>query len=724
MRGCLLGLGCSGALISIDAPAQTTPSGGLEEIIVTAQRRELNLQTTGVSASVLTGDLLVDKGVTDLYDLQYAAPSVTIAGYGSANVFNIRGIGRSQVDIDVPSGVVIYRDGAPTLAGYFQNEPYYDMDSVEVYRGPQGTFVGKSAAGGAVFINTRDPELDELGGSVQGDIGNYEALDFTGIVNIPAGETFAFRLGYKHYERDHFYDSITGDFTGHPGEVDNNSYRLGMLWQPSDNFSGTLKVDYSDLDFGGNPTTVFGEEPLGDIVQNGRFVYTDESLRAVLDLEYETGGGTTFKSLTSYQDVDTQNDLDLNATLPDFYQFESKANVKIYSQEFNLISPDDQRFTWVLGAFYQRQEARIPTWEEGGFTFIGGPFPNPSNWPWATSPWDKDEDEWAVFAHGALQFSDALELEVGTRYSDYQMDQKTEWLFNIGLSPPNPGLPGVFPFPGASPGGDSQSLSEDSVDWQVALNWTVDAEQFLYGLISRGHVTGGINLFPNPNLSPTFFPYSEMEVINYEVGWKSTWAEDQFRTQFTVYYESFEDYQANFADQTGLLNNPALRNAETTSHIWGVELSAQAQVGNFRMDFGAAYLDSELGTFSNVVDPFTGQFVDLTGAKVPFSPEFTGNIGLAYDIPLGANFRLTPRIDVAHSSETQAALWDSPMVTLEERTLVNGLLTLAPDSDRWKAELWVTNAGDKHYIAGIQNNATLFYAAPPRQYGLRATFNF
>ena len=168
----LLALGCAASLAAAPANAQTA-STGLEEIIVTAQRRELNLQNTAISASVLSGDAIADKGVTDLYDLQYAAPGVMISGFGSANVFTIRGIGRSQVDIDVPSGVVIYRDGAPTIAGYFQNEPYYDIDSVEVYRGPQGTFVGKSAAGGAVFINTLDPVLDDFGGSVQGDVGDY-----------------------------------------------------------------------------------------------------------------------------------------------------------------------------------------------------------------------------------------------------------------------------------------------------------------------------------------------------------------------------------------------------------------------------------------------------------------------------------------------------------------------------------------------------------------------
>ena len=707
---CLLALGCAASLAAVPANAQTA-STGLEEIIVTAQRRELNLQNTAISASVLSGDAIGAKGVTDLYDLQYAAPGVMISGFGSANVFTIRGIGRSQVDIDVPSGVVIYRDGAPTIAGYFQNEPYYDIDSVEVYRGPQGTFVGKSAAGGAVFINTLDPVLDDFGGKVQGDVGDYGALDFTGIVNIPLGDTFAMRAGYKHYERDHFYDSITGDFTGHPGEVDNNSYRLGFLWAPSDNFKGTLKIDYSDLDFGGNPTSRYGEEPLGNLEQNANFAYTDESTRVVMDLQYETGGGTKLTSLTGYQDVDTVNNLDVNATDPVYYEFGSAANLKIWSQEFNLISPGDQALSWVLGAFYEKVEARIPTWEHGGFVFIGLFNPDPI-YPWATSPWDKDEETWSVFGHVRYDFTEALQLEVGARYSDYEMDQFTQWVFTFdGVTRPDP--------PPGDPGA-RQDLAEDSTDWQVALNWTQSDDQFFYGLISRGHITGGVNLFP------PFDPYKEMEVINYELGWKADWAADQFRTQFTVYYEDFDDYQANFAEMEVGLNNPTNRNAETSSHLWGVEFSGQAQFGNFSLDFGVAYLDSELGTFNDVVDPIgppPGNVVNLSGAEIPFAPNFTGNIGLAYDIPIGS-FYLTPRVDVAHTGETQAALWDSPMLTLEDRTLVNGLLMFAPESDRWKVEAWITNATDKHYIAGIQNNASLYYAAPPRQYGLRGTYNF
>jgi len=732
---CAASLGTTGA--QAQAPSASSASDEtLAEVVVTAARRAQSLQTSAISATVLSGEALQEKGVVDLYSVQYAAPAVTISGYGSANVFNIRGIGRSQVDIDVPSGVVIYRDGAPTLAGYFQNEPYYDMEGIQVFRGPQGTFVGKSAAGGAVFINTKDPELgDRVSGSVELNGGNYSAKDFTGVLNIPAGDTFALRLGYKHYDRDKFYHSITGNFTGHPGEVDNNSFRLGLLWKPTDTLSSVLKVDYSDLDFGGNPTSVYGQEPLGDLVQNADFAYTDKSLRTVLDIKYKPANGITFASLTGYQDVDTVNNLDVNATVPTYYYFQSKANVKIYSQEFNLISPDDQRVKWVVGAFYQKQKADIPNWEKGGFNFIGNGFP--PTYPWATTPWQKTEDEWAVFAHVGYNLTDALQLEAGTRYSDYKMDQFTYWILNFAGTPPDPTDPNSIPWSG-NVGGDRQKLSEGTVDGQVALNWTLSNRHFVYGLVSRGHITGGVNLFP------PFGAYREMQVINYEAGWKANFLDDRFRTQTTFYYETFNNYQANFAQITvSGLNNPTNRNAETESHMWGIEFSAQAHVGGLHLDLGAAYLDSKLGTFSQVQDPFSDptqpigplnngpppaaqvpHLVNLSGARAPFSPTFTGNLGVAYDIGFGNGLTLTPRVDVSHIGEAQAALWSEPWVTLQARTLTNAQLTLEPTSKKWAAVLWVTNASDKHYVAGIQNNATLYYAGAPRQYGLRVNYSF
>src|SRR6187399_1769908 len=174
-RGCKLALAVNSVLAAnLVASQAANAQDGLEEIIVTAQRRAENLQDVPIAAAVLTGDMLAEKGVTNIVELQYAAPGFTVADYGSANVLNIRGIGRSAVDIELPSGVVVYRDGFPTFPGYFQNEPYYDIASVEVLRGPQGTFAGKSAAGGAILIRTASPELGQTNGKVDAEIGNYQ----------------------------------------------------------------------------------------------------------------------------------------------------------------------------------------------------------------------------------------------------------------------------------------------------------------------------------------------------------------------------------------------------------------------------------------------------------------------------------------------------------------------------------------------------------------------
>lgn len=690
----------------------------LEEIVVTAQRRTTDVQETAISASVLSGSMIESKGVTELYYLQYAAPSVNISSFGSANIFNIRGIGRSQVDIEVPSGVVIYRDGAPTVAGYFQREPYYDLESVEVYRGPQGTFVGKSAAGGAVFVNTMDPELASTYGSVEAGAGNFSAKEFTYIGNWAASDSVAVRVGFKHYSRDTVYDEITGNYTGSPDEVDNYSFRLGLLWQPTDRFRGLFKVDYHDLDFGGNPTTQYGEPLLSALNQQlyGReFEFIDKSLRAVLDLDYVFDNGVSLNSLTGFQDIEEHNNLDA-----DIFGFESTSEVDIVTQEINLVSASEQRLQWVTGLFFEVQQANLLPWQDGGFNFFID-----DQFPLVTSFWDKEDNYASVFGHITYDISDRLQFELGARYTHFSTEQTTEWLLNLDTSqPPDITLPTTIPFQQGSVGGDYQKISEDSLDGQIALNYTASDRHFLYGLVSRGHITGGINIFPGDPPNPPFLPYDEMQVINYEGGWKASWSDDRFRTQASIFYQDITDYQANFAEVGGVINNPSNRNASDGSMVAGFELSAQAALAEWDIDFGLALLESELGTFENIQNPLTGTLVDLSGARSPFSPDVTVNLGIAYGLRLNNGFRLIPRIDVAHQSDTQASLFQNPQFTLDARTLINAQVVLAPESEKWSLTFWGNNVTDQLYIGGIQNNATLYYAGAPRTFGVRFKYNY
>jgi iron complex outermembrane receptor protein len=451
------------------------------------------------------------------------------------------------------------------------------------------------------------------------------------------------------------------------------------------------------------------------IHQDAPFKYLDKTTRVVLDIDYVFNNGIKFSSLTGYQTVDTVNNLDLNGGIPlPRYWFKSAGKIDLWSQEFNLISPDDQRLRWVLGVFLQNQKTKLQPVDKFGFTFIGGdPFgigQLPLDYPWLGSPWTKDEDDWAVFGHIAYDLTEALEIEAGVRYSDYSFYQITDYVFGFGSAPPE------IPF-GSGPGPDRQDKSEDSTDWKVALNWEANEDNFLYGVISRGHTTGSINIFP------PFDPYNEVEVLNYEAGWKAAFANRQFQTQVAAYYEDVKGYQAAFTDLDIPNSAGQVQNADSDSKIYGIEITGQLLIDNFTMDFGVSWNESELGDFNNVVDPLTLETVDLTGAKFPYAPDFSYNVGVEYQFKFGNGGTLAPRLDYGYITDTQAELFDHPQYKLQSRGLLNARIRYQSGGS-WYAEAWATNLTDKEYVAAIQNLGSLYYAGAPRQSGVRVGWNF
>jgi len=744
-------LACA-ALAAAPAHAQNTQpqpanaqsgAGKSPELVVTAERRQQRLQVTAISATVLDAKALEAKGVTGLTTLQYAAPGIQISDYASANTFNIRGVGQAQVDIDLPSGVVIYRDGVPTLTGYFQNAPYYDMAGVELLRGPQGTFVGKSASAGAVFIRTRDPQLGVLGGDVMLGAGNRDFFEGTGVLNVPLGQDFALRVAYHGESRDSLFDSIRsnplpggmnagGPFTGD----DNrrlNSARVGLLFQPNQRFRAVLKVDYDYLHFGSHATTGLdpltgAEQNLSNPIVNGNHTYVDYGWRASLNMDYNFAGGWDLRSLTGFSTVKTRADWDINGSNPAPFGFRSGGRFTNYSQELDLISPADRPFRITSGLFWQNYINDIPAFPQAGFAF----FTDNSTTPLLASPWKKNEDTYAVFGQAEYDFTHALTLQVGGRFSHYEFTQFTE--FEL--------FPGLFNIPFLDPpGGEHQKFSENSFDWKVNLNDKLSDTQFLYALVSRGHTPGSINLAPN-GITATHTPYHEMAVINYEAGWKGAWFERRLTTQLAVYYQTFDGYQAGFAIPL-TAGIPAIdsvgefKNAKTLSTIYGVEFGAQGQFGDLEVDFGAAYSHSALGSFGKIVNIFAPVYggpaaVSLAGTTTPFAPEWTLNGGAAYtfhidDLLHGAT--LTPRFDVAWRSDSYASLFHNRATLLEGGAVANASLRL--DANPWWAELWVTNLADRRFAAAKQNvtGATgiiqgIVYEAPPRLYGIRIGRHF
>ncbi|WGM31857.1 TonB-dependent receptor [Brevundimonas sp. NIBR11] len=708
----------AGAAHAQTAPSTNDQASTLDEVVVTAERRTSNLQTTAVAATVLSGEELQNKGVTNIESLQFSAPSLTVQNSGQGNSFNIRGIGKTENSSSVGVGVITYRDGVAVFPAYFQNEPFYDIQSAEILRGPQGTFAGQNATGGALFITERNPDFNGIGGFITGQYGNYNDLRLTGAVNLPVSDTLAVRLAFDKENRDSFYTVIQGTPSrGEPGVKDTSSARLSVLWQPNDQARVLFKTDYNLIDLGGYPNTpLTATDGLFNIRTNGPFEAVDETQRHVLNASYTFGNGITARSITGYQTGTTMVRSDLDgtalATPAGNATFYDEVDQELFSQEINLVSPDEGRMTWILGAYYQND---LITFPPGQFvtrqqvspalpilydTFLQGRNPKTTT---------------AAFGQITYDLTDALELQVGARYTRSTVEN------DAVASAPLLGLSLT----------QKDKFEENATTGKVALNWTMDDNNFLYAFVARGFKAGGLN---GPNLA--FVPPREFEgeiVMDYEAGWKSTLFDGRLRTQIGAYYNNYENFQIILGDPT----TPAITsilNVTGDTKIYGLEASAQGRFGDLGFDFGASISHSELGDFfaadprrartGNCVGgtgPASGNCVNIGGNKQTYAPEITLSAGVQYDIALGAGV-LTPRIDFSHIGESWVTIFNNAALgdRLEERNIVNAQLTY--EQADWRVQAYSTNLTDEEYVGSVK--AGLRYAGPPRQYGIRLTRSF
>ncbi len=710
---CLVWCGVAHAQDATAPDPETSQESVVEEVVVTAERRTTSLQRTAIAAAVLSGEQLQDRGVTNIEQLQFSMPSVTVQNSGQGNSFNIRGIGKTENNSSVGVGVITYRDGVAVFPAYFQNEPFFDIASLEVLRGPQGTFAGQNATGGAVFITQRNPDFGGFGGYLTGQYGNYDNVRLQGAVNIPLGETLAARIAFNKENRDSFYDVLGTPTRGEPGVLDTRSVRGSLLWEPNDRLRVLLKSDYTFHDMGGYPTSpIFSPLPLHTVATNGPFAAQDETARTVLNVSYEFANGITLRSISGAQYGTTlvRADTDGTATLPFTYYGETEQ--RLLSQELTLVSPDEGRLTWVVGAYYQDDLITFPPGQFITTQFVAPTVPLLYE---IILEGENPKTTAAGFGQITYDLTDALELQVGARYTRSTVENDAR------LRAPLLGLQLTQ---------DDRS-EEDAVTGKVALNWTIDDDNFIYGFVARGHKAGGLN---GPNLA--FVPpkaFEGEEVTDFELGWKSAFFDGQVRTQVGAYYNIYQNFQINIGDPTVPAITSVLNVTDDTI-LYGLEASAQGRFGALGIDAGLSVSHSELGQFfaadprrarTGLCDqnsgPASGNCVNLDGNAQTFAPELTVNLGVEYAIALGGG-TLTPRVDYSHISETWASVFADEALgdRLESRDLVNAQLTY--ETGDWRLQAYSTNLSDLEYIASVKTGQR--YAGAPRQYGIRLTKTF
>jgi len=707
----------AGAAQAQDAATQHTDhqdeATTLGEVVVTAERRTTNLQETAVAATVLSGESLDDRGVFSLEQLQFVAPSTTVQNFGQGNFFNVRGIGKSEPTTAIGVGVTTYRDGVPVFPGYFQTEPYYDIGGVELLRGPQGTFAGTNATGGAVFITSRNPDFTGVNGYVMGQIGSYDNLKLQGAVNLPITDTLAIRLAANSEQRSSFHD-ITGPYQGNPGDVESNSIRASLLWTPTPALRVLLKGDYNDLDFGGYPAdpALATNDPF-EITANGPHSGVDETARVSLNVSYVLDNGITLRSITGYQDGISEFSTDLDGTSARNNTFYDRVEEDVWSQEFNIVSPNDQRLTWLVGAFWQQDHVTFPvtTFPQGAY-HVGFPEGVVDYYIFGETP----KETTAVFGQISYDVSDRLQIQLGARWSE-----STSRNENVYTTYPAFGLYLL----------QNDEVTAEKTTGKLSINYKIDDNNFVYGFVATGFKMGGLNA---PNFYVPASSFGPEDVVDYELGWKSTMFDGRVRTQLGAYYMTYEGFQVVVGDPAVPLFSSIVNVADETV-LMGIEASAQARIDDWTVDVGAALSHSELGEFyaadprrtrtgtcNATTGPASTNCLNLDGHSQSYAPEFTFNIGVQYDFQLANGATLSPRVDYAHIGEAWTSIFNNEALgdRLEARNLVN--LLLSYKTDNWTLAAYAHNATDQTYIAAV--NAGLRYAGPPRQYGINLTRTF
>jgi iron complex outermembrane receptor protein len=719
--------GTAHAQSAVAQDAQTSPQATtsarqpqhLEDIVVTAERRPQNLQDVAISATVLNGSDLDRRGVHDVTDLQSVAPSVSINTYNRQTFINIRGVGENRSAPTTSPGVAYYLDGVLIPDDKFIGMSFYDIDSIEVLRGPQGTLSGQNSTGGAIYVRTPDPAFDTIGGYGDVTVSSYDGVKTVGAINV-GGSDVALRIAGVHDQRDSFTKNIGGS-PSQPGNNNVDAIRATLRLRSADHrLMAHARGEYFDSRNDGNAV-----KRRSDQISDDPFVIEEDAIsktrqvgyRLSSDVQYDVTSGIQARGLIAWQSATTtdQTDGDRTSTalpvppgLP-----ATGANTALYTgrvsntstaidtlvSEINILSSGKGPFKWVAGGFLLDQHVGLELGRDNYHTtdFVS------SNSTIAT---DSRNNSKSLFAQASYFVTSRLEATVGARHSwDRQIVDR--------LAVPGPG-----PLPNRGVAKSREWTGKAGLNYHLGRN-------LIYVTASKGYKAGGTNLTPN---SANFGP--ETNYV-YEFGGKTEFLDRHVRINGDIFYSDYRNIQ--FASLAGGL--PLTQNAGR-GKSWGAELEAAVQYGGFLATAGAGYLD---GTFARdaclndtnsaitSADCPAGNREVKKGSVLPYSPKWTINAGVQYEIGLTDDFSVTPRLQWSHVGEQLTTPFPSVATYLPGHDVFDARITM-DIMRKYKIEGFVSNFTNKIYISSqIQDSSSAeggYIYGAPRQYGIRLMAKF
>lgn len=707
----------------------------LEEVVVTAQKREQSIQDVGIAITAFTGDQLEQLGWTNAQQVTAMAPGVTtIQPNGEANyAVAIRGVANSDFTTNVESPVALYVDevyiSQMSGAGFL----LYDMDRVEILRGPQGTLFGRNATGGLVHYITKKPS-EELDGYIMGTVGEYDQYKVEGAVG-GGNDMVSVRFSGAYNEADGYINNRYPN-SDKLNNANDKSYRAQVLFTPNENIDLLLNVRHGqqNIDTGffkyvssvepGKLTPGVPNPVLDGYTDNTGDVYSGEYNDPGYN-ELETDGytgtltwqfsGMTLTSITDYSTTKRKYIEDSDASPLSFFNFFLNTDAEQTSQEFRL-SGETDNFNWVTGVYYLGLDLDDSNGVISDPFF--GPVPTAGAEGGIQNPYTSNLDSYSIFGEIDYNLSDSMQLVVGARYIEDEKDFKYKTSVVEFINPDQRDFDAKNNVVELAELASYKGSRKDG-EWsgRVVLNWDLNQDWMVYGSWNRGVRGGGYNapIFPlNPPLDydDATMSYDPEILYSYEIGFKSTIMDGLARFNGAMYYYDYQDYQAFYI--TGV--DTITFNTDATSAGAELELQASPMEG----------MDILLGASYNDID------VELPGGDVPsvVSPEWNLNAMVRYEWPMFGGY-VAAQADAVYIDTVYFALTGAETVKQDGYTVANVSLSYTTEDRKWMARAFVDNVGDKEYLVQTFDlsstdvlGMTEQYYGRPQWWGVSLQYNF
>ncbi len=705
-------------LTSLVFTANLSAQGLLEEIIVTAQKREQNLQEVPIAISVMDETAIEQRGLSAIEDLVYQVPTLQFSAFGSLAAVSLRGVSYENTTPGGDPGVAMHTDGVylgRPVAGVFD---FWDMERMEVLRGPQGTLYGRNATGGSINFISKRPS-DEKEGKIDFTYGNYDRYRVRGMVNVPLSDSVKARVSASWEDRDGYQKNLF------PGGVE---------------FGGASSTP-----------TPLTNDLVPHLVTKDGVESNDQQLTSVSATLTWDFGGMTFKSITAYAETSFTMESDTDESGRPIMHSIFSEDQEQFSQEVQLTSTGDGPLQWLVGAFFFTEEAdRRSTLCNDDFqaftlsplaTGFAGDCPGNST----VSPTGEqgfsvggsiDATSYAVFAQLDYDLTERITATAGARFSwdekDAVLNQFTPFapVGNfIPSSPPLVLVPGLGPVPFMGPltpvitnnftATRKQNWSEPT--WKFNINWAATDDINLYALYSRGYKSGGANL-NGATIADAF--YDPEFIDSYEVGAKMRlW--DRLQLNISAYHNDVDALQLQVFGNGGVV----LANA-ASADIEGLEIeSTFAVTDSFTVNGSLGLLDAEYSNFMQAVGP--GVAIDRSGNKLNRAPSATVNLGGSYSWEMGSIGSFVLRADY-HWQDEQFFQPDNvrPIHSPSYENLDIRGFWYSSD-EKWTVEAYATNLTDETQVGDVLRAVPFLYGGldlssykAPQMYGIRLGYSF